>query len=265
MLTTGWRHDVRGHRGPDPGRSRCRSALWVLRDSPESIGLTARRRAARCPATPAASVERVSAGDGAPDARLLAARGVLLHLRLLDEPALRARASRCSPTTATPRCSPRGPSACSGGSSIVFTVMLGALVRPLRAPSGARRDLRGPHRRSSPGFFLIRDNPTALIAGRGPGRHHPGRHRLDDLRAHRRHLRPLLGQLRCFGADLPRAPDRLRARLLAGRARCSRRPAATARPSRWPACSWRSPSVVALKIDKDARRIWRAATASASS
>ena len=43
------------------------------------------------------------------------------------------------------------------------------------------------------------------------------------------------------------------------------RPAATARPTRWPACSWLGAAIVALNIDKGARRIWRAATASATS
>ena len=47
------------------------------------------------------------------------------------------------------------------------------------------------------GFFLIRDNPAAIIAVAVLGGDHDGGNGLDDLGAHRRHLGALLGELRC--------------------------------------------------------------------
>ena len=133
-----------------------------------------------------------------------------------------------------------------GASSIVFTLTLGRLSDTFGRAAGAGRHLRGAR------VHLRRALPHPGQSGRDHrgghrGRHHPGRLHVHDLGAHRRHLRPLLGGLHP-GRDLPRAPDRRRARLLAGR-RPLRRDGRLRRhvrhrlPSCWPppassACTW---------------------------
>ena len=71
--------------------------LWVLRDGPESMGLEPDGDAA--PAVrqpPDRSIERTAIGEALRGAVLLAPERGALQLRLLDEPALRARCP-CSP------------------------------------------------------------------------------------------------------------------------------------------------------------------------
>src|SRR2546425_81433 len=140
--------------------------------------------------------------------------GMSLLVRLLDEPALR----------------PRDPDA--DRSRLLADVRVvdvrrarwlehrlhghaGRAVRSLRPAPGAGRHLRGPRadlRRLLPDPRQPRGDPDR----RGPRRHHDGRHGRHALSAHRRHLGPLLGEP---GArrDLPRAPDGLGHRLVAGR------------------------------------------------
>src|SRR5438128_6171376 len=98
------------------------------------------------------------------------------------------------------------------GLAVTGPVMASGVVR---TPSRPGRDLRGE------GADLLGILPEPRQPGRDPDRGRPGRDHdggdgLDDLRAHRRHLGPLLGEP---GArrNLPRAPDRCRHRLVAGR------------------------------------------------
>ena len=135
--------------------------LWVLRDSPESIGLTADGEGRVTPGMTTA-MERVTAGEAIQtlafwqlagsfftcgfSMSLLSAHGIPMLTDHGYTPMLASWAMGVL-----------------GGSSIVFTVMLGALSdrfgrRPVLSGIYAGRIV------IFSGLFLIRDNPTALIA-----------------------------------------------------------------------------------------------------
>jgi peroxiredoxin Q/BCP len=147
-----------------------------------------------------------------------------------------------------------------GGSSIGFTVMLGALSdrfgrRPVLATIYAGRILIFSGCSSSATIHRRCCWWPCSAASRWPAR-------LDDLRADRRHLRPLLGQLG-LRPDLPRAPDGLGARLVAGRLSLRDHRgygAAYALACAFLFCA----GIVALRIDRGARRLWRPATVPAA-
>jgi predicted MFS family arabinose efflux permease len=135
--------------------------LWVLRDSPESIGLTADGAEPR-PGAATASVERVTAGE---------ALGTLAFWQLAGSFFTCGFSMSLLSAHGIPMLTDHGysPMLASwalgvlGGSSIGFTVMLGALSdrfgrRPVPASIYAGRVL------IFAGFFLIRDNPTAILA-----------------------------------------------------------------------------------------------------
>src|SRR5437762_2311511 len=281
-------------------------SLWVIRESPESMGLAADGATPSAKATEAVARERVSA---------ITAMQTLAFWQLAGSFFTCGFSMSLLSAHGIPMLTDHGYSpmfaswtfGVLGGSSMGCTVMLGALSdrfgrRPVLAAIYAGRVL------IFAGFFLIRDNPAAILivavlggitmagtgamtsaltadiwgrfsvspvlgviflvhqtgsaigsrlAGaifeeigrascrgigdwssdvcssdlrllpdprqprgdsdrRGPRRHHDGRHGRHDLRAHRRHLGPLLGEP---GArrDLPRAPDGLGHRLEAGR------------------------------------------------
>ena len=101
-----------------------------------------------------------------------------------------------------------------GASSIAFTLVLGGLSDRF----GARPVLSGIYAGRAlifAGLFLIRDNPLAILGVAIAGGINPGRLHVDDVHAHGGHLWSLLGGAHP-GRDLPRAPDRRRAGLLAG-------------------------------------------------
>ena len=135
--------------------------LWVLRDSPESIGLTA-DGAEPLPGAATASVERVTAGE---------ALGTLAFWQLAGSFFTCGFSMSLLSAHGIPMLTDHGYSpmfaswalGVLGGSSIGFTVMLGALSdrfgrRPVLASIYAGRVL------IFAGFFLIRDNPTAILA-----------------------------------------------------------------------------------------------------
>ena len=104
-----------------------------------------------------------------------------------------------------------------GASSIVFTLGLGALADRY----GARPVLGTIYAGRAAVFaclFLIRDTPFAILAVAAVGGITMAGLHVHDVHARGRHLRPLLGGLDPR-RDLPRAPDRRGAGLLArGRA-----------------------------------------------
>jgi MFS family permease len=135
--------------------------LWVVRDSPESIGLGADGAATR-PVGGATAIERVSAGE---------ALGTLAFWQLAGSFFTCGFSMSLLSAHGIPMLTDHGytPMFASwalgvlGGSSIGFTVMLGALSdrfgrRPVLATIYAGRIL------IFAGFFLIRDNPAAIIA-----------------------------------------------------------------------------------------------------
>src|SRR6266581_892925 len=183
--------------------------LWVVRDSPESMGLTAD---GTLPTTGAGAIaiERVSTGEALQtlafwqlagsfftcgfSMSLLSAHGIPMLTDHGYSPTMRTWAS-------------------SRDRRLGHRVHGDArrAVRPFGPPARARRHL------CRPGLHLCRLLPHPRQSRRDPHggrprRHHDGGHRLDDLGADRRHLRALLRQLG-LRPDLPRAPDGLRHRL----------------------------------------------------
>jgi MFS family permease len=135
--------------------------LWVLRDSPESIGLDADGGALK-PGASVVPVERVSASEAA---------GTLAFWQLAGSFFTCGFSMSLLSAHGIPMLTDHGytPMFASwalgvlGGSSIGFTVMLGALSdrhgrRPVLATIYAGRVL------IFAGFFLIRDNPMAILA-----------------------------------------------------------------------------------------------------
>src|SRR5207247_784114 len=134
--------------------------LLVVRDSPESMGLTADGAAVKAGAS-APPVERVTAGE---------ALQTLAFWQLAGSFFTCGFSMSLPPAHGMPMLTDHGYSpmfaswalGVLGGSSIGFTVMLGALSdrfgrRPVLAAIYAGRIL------TFAGFFLIRDNPTALL------------------------------------------------------------------------------------------------------
>jgi MFS family permease len=135
--------------------------LWVVRDSPESVGLTADGAAVKAGTGPA-SAERVSTGE---------ALGTLAFWQLAGSFFTCGFSMSLLSAHGIPMLTDHGYSpmfaswalGVLGGSSIGFTVMLGALSdrfgrRPVLAAIYAGRVF------IFAGFFLIRDNPAAILA-----------------------------------------------------------------------------------------------------
>jgi MFS family permease len=134
--------------------------LWVLRDSPESMGLTADGAAPRDGA--ATSVERVAASEALQTLAFWQLAGSFFTCGF----SMSLLSAHGVPMLTDHGYSPMFASwalGVLGGSSIGFTVMLGALSdrlgrRPVLAGIYAGRVL------IFAGFFLIRDNPAAILA-----------------------------------------------------------------------------------------------------
>jgi MFS family permease len=135
--------------------------LWVVRDSPESVGLTA-DGAPRTPGAPAAPVERVTAGEALQTLAFWQLAGSFFTCGF----SMSLLSAHGIPMLTDHGYTPMFASwalGVLGGSSIGFTVMLGALSdrfgrRPVLATIYAGRIL------IFAGFFLIRDNPAAILA-----------------------------------------------------------------------------------------------------
>src|SRR5437879_4665079 len=159
VLTTGWRTTYVVIAGLILAIS-LPLCLWVLRHSPESVGLTADGEP-RPAGAPAASVERVSAGE---------ALRTLAFWQLAGSFFTCGFSMSLLSAHGIPMLTDHGytPMVASwtlgvlGGSAIGFTVMLGALSdrfgrRPVLAAIYAGRVA------IFSGLFLIRDNPTAIL------------------------------------------------------------------------------------------------------
>src|SRR5215510_8558816 len=135
--------------------------LFVLRDSPESIGLTADGEPLKANA-PAASADRVTAGEAVQTLAFWQLAGSFFTCGF----SMSLLSAHGIPMLTDHGYSPMFASwafGVLGGSSIGFTVLLGALSdrfgrRPVLATIYAGRVL------IFTGFFLIRDNPVALLA-----------------------------------------------------------------------------------------------------
>jgi MFS family permease len=135
--------------------------IWVLRDSPESVGLTADGEP-RVAGTAAASVERVTAGEALRTLAFWQLAGSFFTCGF----SMSLLSSHGIPMLTDHGYTPMVASwalGVLGGSSIGFTVMLGALSdrlgrRPVLAAIYAGRIF------IFAGFFLIRDNPIAILA-----------------------------------------------------------------------------------------------------
>jgi MFS family permease len=135
--------------------------LWVFRDSPESIGLTA-DGAALTPGVSVPPVERVTAGEALSTLAFWQLAGSFFTCGF----SMSLLSAHGIPMLTDHGYSPMFASwamGVLGGSSIGFTVMLGALSdrlgrRPVLAAIYAGRIF------IFAGFFLIRDNPAALLA-----------------------------------------------------------------------------------------------------
>jgi predicted MFS family arabinose efflux permease len=159
VLTTGWRTTYVVIAGLILAIS-LPLCLWVLRDSPESVGLTADGEPRPAGAS-AASVERVSAGE---------ALRTLAFWQLAGSFFTCGFSMSLLSAHGIPMLTDHGytPMVASwalgvlGGSSIAFTIMLGALSDRL----GRRPVLAGIYAGRIAiftGLFLIRDNPGALL------------------------------------------------------------------------------------------------------
>ena len=134
--------------------------LWVVRDSPESIGLMA-DGAAQKPGSSAALVERVSAGEAVQTLAFWQLAGSFFTCGF----SMSLLSAHGIPMLTDHGYSPMFASwafGVLGASSIGFTVLLGALSdrlgrRPVLAAIYAGRIF------IFSGFFLIRDNPAAII------------------------------------------------------------------------------------------------------
>src|SRR5438445_4049133 len=135
--------------------------LWVVRDSPESVGLSA-DGVAPTPGAGAAPVERVSAGEALQTLAFWQLAGSFFTCGF----SMSLLSAHGIPMLTDHGYSPMLASwalGVLGGSSIGFTVMLGALSdrlgrRPVLAAIYAGRIF------IFAGFFLIRDNPAAILA-----------------------------------------------------------------------------------------------------
>jgi MFS family permease len=134
--------------------------LWVVRDSPESVGLTADGAAPKA-GTTAALVERVTAGEALQTLAFWQLAGSFFTCGF----SMSLLSAHGIPMLTDHGYSPMFASwalGVLGGSSIGFTVMLGALSdrlgrRPVLAAIYAGRVF------IFAGFFLIRDNPVAIL------------------------------------------------------------------------------------------------------
>jgi len=134
--------------------------LWVVRDSPESVGLNA-DGIAPTPGAGAAPVERVSAGEALQTLAFWQLAGSFFTCGF----SMSLLSAHGIPMLTDHGYSPMFASwvlGVLGGSSIGFTVMLGALSdrfgrRPVLASIYAGRIL------IFAGFFLVRDNPAAML------------------------------------------------------------------------------------------------------
>jgi MFS family permease len=134
--------------------------LWVVRDSPESLGLTADGAAVK-PGTSAARIERVTAGTALQTLAFWQLAGSFFTCGF----SMSLLSAHGIPMLTDHGYSPMFASwafGVLGGSSIGFTVMLGALSdrfgrRPVLAAIYAGRIF------IFAGFFLIRDNPVAIL------------------------------------------------------------------------------------------------------
>jgi MFS family permease len=134
--------------------------LWVVRDSPESIGLTADGAILK-PGATAAPVERVTAGEALQTLAFWQLAGSFFTCGF----SMSLLSAHGIPMLTDHGYSPMFASwtfGILGGSSIGFTVMLGALSdrfgrRPVLAAIYAGRVF------IFAGFFLIRDNPVAML------------------------------------------------------------------------------------------------------
>jgi MFS family permease len=135
--------------------------LWVVRDSPESIGLTADGEPL-APGASASRTERVTAGEALQTLAFWQLAGSFFTCGF----SMSLLSAHGVPMLTDHGYTPMFASwalAVLGGSSIGFTVMLGALSdrfgrRPVLAAIYAGRVL------IFAGFFLIRDNPAAILA-----------------------------------------------------------------------------------------------------
>ena len=135
--------------------------LWVMRDSPESVGLTV-DGAPPVAGAATGSVERVTAGEALRTLAFWQLAGSFFTCGF----SMTLLSAHGIPMLTDHGYSPMFASwalGVLGGSSIGFTVMLGALSdrfgrRPVLASIYAGRVL------IFAGFFLIRDNPTAILA-----------------------------------------------------------------------------------------------------
>jgi MFS family permease len=258
VLTTGWRTTYVVIAGMILAIS-LPLCIWVLRDSPESIGLTADGEP-RLPGAPAASVERVSAGEALRTLAFWQLAGSFFTCGF----SMSLLSAHGIPMLTDHGYSPMFASwalGVLGGSAIGFTVMLGALSdrlgrRPVLAAIYAGRVF------IFAGFFLIRDNPVAIItvavlggitmAGTGSMTSALtadiyGRFSVSSVFG-------LIFLVHQTGSAIGSALAGLLFETTGGYG------AAFAVAC----CFLVAASIVALNIDKDARRIWRAATASAT-
>jgi len=135
--------------------------LWIVRDSPESVGLTPDGAPLK-PGTAAPPVERVSAGEALQTLAFWQLAGSFFTCGF----SMSLLSAHGIPMLTDHGYSPMFASwalGVLGGSSIGFTVMLGALGdrfgrRPVLSAIYAGRIL------IFAGFFLIRDNPAAILA-----------------------------------------------------------------------------------------------------
>jgi len=136
--------------------------LWVVRDSPESVGLMADGAAVKPGALAAPPVERVSGGEALQTLAFWQLAGSFFTCGF----SMSLLSAHGMPMLTDHGYSPMFASwtlGVLGGSSIGFTVMLGALSdrlgrRPVLAAIYAGRIF------IFAGFFLIRDNPMAILA-----------------------------------------------------------------------------------------------------
>jgi len=159
ILTAGWRYTYVVIAGLVLAIS-LPLCLWVMRDSPESIGLTA-DGAPPLPGAPPASTERVTAGEALRTLAFWQLAGSFFTCGF----SMSLLSAHGIPMLTDHGYTPMFASwtmGVLGGSAIGFTVMLGALSdrfgrRPVLAAIYAGRVA------IFSGLFLIRDNPTAIL------------------------------------------------------------------------------------------------------
>ena len=234
--------------------------LWVMRDSPEAVGLTV-DGAPPVAGAATASVERVTGGEALRTLAFWQLAGSFFTCGF----SMSLLSAHGIPMLTDHGYSPMFASwalGVLGGSSIGFTVMLGALSdrfgrRPVLASIYAGRVL------IFAGFFLIRDNPTAILAVAVLGGiTMAGTGSMTSALTADIYGRFSVSSV--FGLIfLVHQTGSALGSWLAG---ALYETAGGYGPAYVVACVLLvTASVVALNIDRDARRIWRAATASASS